>query len=91
MIYSAAKNSAMSFFAKGSAVSEAAHAIRARASNTDGTPQSLQRAAVLQIAVALMETEVDSYVERGIKEWYEAHQKPVPSPATDARPISHPV
>lgn len=56
--------------------------IRSRAVWASTDPIQQQRNALLDLSARLLEAEITKDIEQGIKEWYLAHDKEAPPPAS---------
>lgn len=56
--------------------------VRSRIINASTDPIQQQRNALLDLSARLLESELSKDIEQGIKEWYLAHDKEAPPPAS---------
>lgn len=90
MSYNGHKNLAVEYFGTAAKLSDAAHFIRARASGEPATEIGKSRAALLNLAANILELDVTTYTERGIREWYEAFPEAQPQSASSDVGSKHP-
>lgn len=78
----AQKNHAIWMFQSAGAKFVAVSSVRSRILWSSEDPIQKQRNALLDLSARLLEAEIAKDIEQGIREWYEAHEKEVPSPAS---------